>query len=62
MSVQSIEHEPRVLATGGYASLVARMIAIGRAVARGVADEVMYMLREDLRHGRISRDPEDWER
>ena len=38
------------------------MIAVVAAAAHKVADGVMYMLREDLRHCQISRDPEDWER
>jgi hypothetical protein len=38
------------------------MIAIVVSVARKIADEVVYTLREDLRHGKISRDPKDWER
>ena len=44
------------------ARMIAKTIAIVVGVAHKIADEVVYMIREDLRHGQISRDPKDWER
>ena len=43
------------------APMLAKTIAIVVGVAYKIADEVVYMIREDLRHGQISRDPKDWE-
>jgi hypothetical protein len=66
MSVQLAGVETLGAANVGHRPLVARMIAktiaIVVGVAHKIADEVVYMIREDLRHGRISRDPKDWER
>jgi hypothetical protein len=41
--------------------LVAKTISIIGGVARKLVDEIVYTIREDLSHGRISRDPKDWE-
>ena len=62
MSVQSVEVETLVVARVGHAPLATRVLAIVASVAHKIADEVTYMIREDLRHGQISRDPKDWER
>jgi len=59
MSVQSFQIE--VAARVGHEPLAMRTIAIVVRVARKITDEVIYTIREDLRHGRISRDPKDWE-
>ena len=62
MSVQSVEIDTLIAAKVGHEPLATRIVAIVGRVACTIADEVVYMLREDHRHGRISRDPKDWER
>jgi hypothetical protein len=42
--------------------VLARTISIIAGIARVIAAEVVYMIREDLSHGRMRREPEDWER
>ena len=41
--------------------LVATTIPIIASVARRLVDEVVYTIGVDLNHGRMSRDPKDWE-
>lgn len=43
------------------ARMISAAISIGIGVAHKIAEEVLYALREDFRHGQISRDPKDWE-
>ena len=66
MSVQVVGIDTFGKAKVGHQPLVALMIvktiAIVMGVAHKIADEVVYTIREDLRHGQISRDPKDWER
>ncbi len=62
MSLQSVEVEALLVARVGRATLATRMMAVVASVAHKIAEEVAYMIREDLRHGLISRDPKDWER
>jgi hypothetical protein len=42
--------------------VIAKAVSIAAGIAHKIADEVVYTIREDFRHGQISRDPEDWER
>ena len=66
MSVQLVGVDTLGTAKVGHQPLAARMIAktvaIVVGVAHKIADEVVYTIREDFRHGQISRDPKDWER
>ncbi len=62
MSVQLVGVDTLAVAKAGRQPLAARMIAIVVGVAHKIADEVVYTIREDFRHGQISRDPKDWER
>jgi hypothetical protein len=62
MSLQSVEVEALLVARVGRETLATRMMAFVAGVAHKTAEEVAYMIREDLRHGLISRDPKDWER
>ena len=66
MSAQLVGIDTLGTAKVGHQPLAARMITSTIAVVVGVAykiaDEVVYMIREDFRHGQISRDPKDWER
>jgi hypothetical protein len=62
MSVQLVGVDTLGAAKVGHQPLATRMIAIVVGVAHKIADEVVYTIREDFRHGRISRDPKDWER
>ena len=66
MSVQLVGVDTLGTANVGHQPLAARMIATTMAIVAGVAhkiaDEVVYTIREDFRHGQISRDPKDWER
>ena len=66
MSVQLVGVDTLGTAKVGYqpiaARMIARMVSIVVGVAHKIADEVVYTIREDLRHGQISRDPKDWER
>ena len=61
MSVQSIGTDTLPTAKAGKEPLATRMPAIVMSLARRIADEIVYTLREDFRHGRMSRDPKDWE-
>ena len=65
MSVQLVGVDAPGAANVGHRSLAARVkaktVSIVVGVAYKIADEVVYTIREDFRHGRISRDPEDWE-
>ena len=66
MSAQLVGIDTLGTANVGHQPLAARMITSAIAVVVGVAykiaDEVVYSIREDFRHGQISRDPKDWER
>ena len=65
MSVQLVGVDTLGTAKVGYqpiaARMIARMVSIVVGVAHKIADEVVYTIREDFRHGQISRDPKDWE-
>jgi hypothetical protein len=56
LGAAKIDH--RQLAT----RVIAKAVSIAAGIAHKIADEVVYTIREDFRHGQISRDPEDWER
>lgn len=43
------------------ARIVASTISIIAGLTHRIIEEVVYTIREDLSHGRISRDPKDWE-
>jgi hypothetical protein len=60
MSVQVVGVDTVGAAKVGHQPLAARVIA--KAIPHKIADEVVYTIREDFRHGQISRDPKDWER
>ena len=60
MSIQLAGVDAFGAAEAGKKPLAARMMAIVMGIGRKIFDEVGYTLREDLRHGRISRDPKDW--
>ena len=66
MSAQVVGIDTFGKAKVGHQPLAARMITSTIAVVVGVAckfaDDVVYTIREDFRHGQISRDPKDWER
>jgi hypothetical protein len=65
MSVDVVGFDTLVAAKAGRQPLAARMMSSVIAgvvgAAHRVANEVIYAIREDIRHGRISRDPKDWE-
>ena len=65
MSVQLIGADILGAAKVGHqpiaARMIARTIAIVVSIVHRIADEVVYTIREDVRHGQISRDPKDWE-
>ena len=61
MSVQLVGFDTAGAAEAGRRPLAARTIAMIAGILRRIADEAVYMLREDSRHGRMSRDPKDWE-
>ena len=61
MSIQLVGADAFGASRPGRQPLAARMIAIVAGIAHRIADEVVYAIREDFRHGRISRDPKDWE-
>ena len=42
--------------------VMTKTISVIVGLARRIFEEVVYMIREDLKHGRIQREPEDWER
>ena len=44
------------------ARVFAKTISIIVTVANKIFEEVVYTICEDIRHGRIPRVPEDWER
>ncbi|CAN7482762.1 hypothetical protein LJR234_003457 [Mesorhizobium amorphae] len=44
------------------ARAIVRAVSTFAGVAHKIADEVVYTIREDFRHGHTSRDPKDWER
>ena len=64
MSVQLVEVDTLKAARVRHQSLVARRIAQTIAIVVGagyrIGGEVVYIIRKDVRHGRISRDPNDW--
>ena len=66
MSVQQVGNDTLGRSNAIHQLLAARMIATTRAVvarvANKIAEEVVYTIREDFRHGLISRDPKDWTR
>jgi hypothetical protein len=43
------------------ARLVTKTISIVAGSGRKLVDEFVYAIREDLGHGRLSRDPKNWE-
>ncbi len=66
MSVQLVGIDTLGTASVGHQPLAARTVATTMSlvvrVAHKIADEIVYMIREDFRHGQISRNPKDWER
>jgi hypothetical protein len=42
--------------------VMTKTVSVIVGLARGIVEEVVYTIREDLKHGRIQREPEDWER
>jgi hypothetical protein len=60
MSVQLVGFDTAGASDAGRRPLAARTIAMIAGILRRIADEAVYMLREDSRHGRMSRDPKDW--
>ena len=66
MSVHLIGVKTLGAANDRYRPLAARVLAktilIIVALTHKIVQEVVYMIREDLQHGRIQRDPEVWER
>lgn len=44
-----------------FIRLVAKPASILARVVLTVADEIAYVIGQDLRDGQISRDPKDWE-
>jgi hypothetical protein len=65
MSVELVRSDAFTGAKAEHQSLAVRMmssvIEFVLNAAHRAADEVVYAIREDIRHGRISRDPKDWE-
>ncbi|TPK61493.1 hypothetical protein FJ930_27575 [Mesorhizobium sp. B2-4-15] len=66
MFIEVLEVDSFGKAKVGHQPLAARIFAktltavVG--VAYKIADEVVYTIRADIRHGQMSRDPKDWER
>ena len=44
------------------ARVITKTISVIVSIARRIVEEVVYTIREDIRHGQIQRIPEDWER
>lgn len=64
MSVQLFGADIAPASNAGQRGLaaIAKTVSVVVDVVHRIAGEVVYMLREDFRHGQISRDPKDWER
>ena len=64
MSVQLFGADIAPAPNAGHRGLaaIAKTVSVVVDVVHRIADEVVYTLREDFRHGQISRDPKDWER
>lgn len=66
MSVHLVGIDTFGAVNDGHRTLAARVfaktISIIVTLTHKFVQEVVYIIREDLNHGRISRDPKDWER
>jgi hypothetical protein len=66
MSVHLVGIDTFGAVNDGHRTLAARVfvktISIIVTLAHKIVQEVVYMIREDLNHGRIQRDPKAWER
>jgi hypothetical protein len=66
MSTQEIGFSTLEAGNAGDRQLATRVVTKTISVIVGLAgrivEEVVYTIREDLKHGRIQREPEDWER
>ena len=66
MSMHLVAVDTLGAANDGHRSLAARVfartISVIVTVASRIVEEVVYTISEDIRHGRIQRIPEDWER
>jgi hypothetical protein len=66
MTMNLVEDETFAAGNTGDRPLAVRVVAITlsilMALARRVVEEISYTIGEDLGHGQISRNQEDWER